>query len=106
MSVEIVKWVGNAAALPDATIIALKLGMEGYGFLLFFIASVLWLSAGVITHDWGRLWCFRPHSPRAACSADYLLSFRHDYTPHQNEGFAIREYALHLHVSEQLAKLF
>jgi hypothetical protein len=52
MLIEAMKWIGTAAAVSGATMIALKLGVEGYGFLLFLISSTLWLAAGLMTHDW------------------------------------------------------
>jgi hypothetical protein len=52
MLLKAIKWIGTAAAVSGATLIALRIGMEGYGFILFLVSSVLWLAAGILENDW------------------------------------------------------
>lgn len=40
------KWIGTAAGVGGATLIALNLGMVIYGFTLFLVSSLLWCSVG------------------------------------------------------------
>ncbi len=40
------KWVGTAAGISCAILIALNQGVVAYGFGLFFLSSVLWVRVG------------------------------------------------------------
>ena len=40
------KWVGTAAGIAGAMLVALNLGVVGYGFALFLVSSVLWTIVG------------------------------------------------------------
>jgi hypothetical protein len=40
------KWIGTGTGVLAASLIALNLGVEAYGFGLFLISSVLWTWAG------------------------------------------------------------
>lgn len=40
------KWIGTAAGVSGAVLIALNLGMAVYGFGLFLVSSLLWALAG------------------------------------------------------------
>jgi nicotinamide riboside transporter PnuC len=43
---RVAKWLGTAAGVCGATLIALNLGAVGYGFALFLISSLLWCAVG------------------------------------------------------------
>jgi drug/metabolite transporter (DMT)-like permease len=45
------KWIGTAAGVAGAVLIALNLGVTGYGFLLFLVSSLLWSAAGWMQRD-------------------------------------------------------
>jgi hypothetical protein len=40
------KWLGTGAGVSGAMLIALNLGVVGYGFVLFLISSLLWTAVG------------------------------------------------------------
>ena len=40
-----IKWIGTAAGVSGAIMIALNLGVVAYGFAFFLISSSLWLAA-------------------------------------------------------------
>lgn len=40
------KWIGTAAGVAGATLIALNLGVVVHGFGLFLVSSLLWTAAG------------------------------------------------------------
>jgi hypothetical protein len=46
-----VKWIGTAAGVSGATLIALNLGVVGYGFALFLISSLIWSGVGWIHRE-------------------------------------------------------
>lgn len=48
-ALRVAKWIGTAGGVCGATLIALNLGAEIYGFALFLISSVLWCAVG-LTH--------------------------------------------------------
>ena len=41
------KWLGTAAGIAGATVIALNLPISGWGFVLFLVSSVSWIVAGL-----------------------------------------------------------
>ena len=41
------KWLGAAAGIAGATIIALNLPISGWGFVLFLVSSTSWTVAGL-----------------------------------------------------------
>jgi hypothetical protein len=45
------KWVGTIAGIIGAVLIALNIGMVGYGFLLFLISSILWAAAAAVQRE-------------------------------------------------------
>jgi hypothetical protein len=40
------KWIGTGAGVSRATLIALNLGVVGYGLMLFLAFSLLWTAVG------------------------------------------------------------
>jgi len=46
-----VKWAGTAAGVTGAGLVALNLGVTGYGFVLFLLSSLLWGAAGWAQRD-------------------------------------------------------
>ncbi|MBM3952650.1 MAG: hypothetical protein FJ311_14505 [Rhodospirillales bacterium] len=40
------KWVGTGAGVAGAVLVALNIGVTGYGFVLFLVSSLLWGAAG------------------------------------------------------------
>jgi hypothetical protein len=40
------KWIGTGAGVSGALLIALNLGVVGYGFVLFLVSSLLWTAVG------------------------------------------------------------
>ena len=45
------KWIGTAAGVAGATLIALNLGAEGYGFVLFLVSSLIWSTVGWVQRE-------------------------------------------------------
>jgi len=45
------KWIGTAAGVSAAMLIALNLGVEILGFALFLISSLLWCAAGIAQRE-------------------------------------------------------
>lgn len=45
------KWIGTVAGVSGALLIALNLGVVGYGFVLFLISSLLWTTVGVVQRE-------------------------------------------------------
>ena len=45
------KWIGTAAGIAGAIMVALNMDVSGYGFLLFLASSLLWCAAGVAQRD-------------------------------------------------------
>lgn len=41
-----VKWIGTAAGVAGALVIATNLGSVAYGFMLFLVSSILWSLVG------------------------------------------------------------
>ena len=50
-SLRIVKWLGTVFGVTGALIIAMNLGVVGYGFVLFLGSSLLWGTAGWLQRD-------------------------------------------------------
>lgn len=46
LHLRVAKWLGTAAGVCGATLIALNLGAVVYGFALFLISSLLWCAVG------------------------------------------------------------
>jgi hypothetical protein len=46
-----IKWIGTAAGVSGAILIALNLGVVAYGFALFLVSSSLWLTAAVAQRE-------------------------------------------------------
>ncbi|CUA90664.1 hypothetical protein Ga0061061_11458 [Chelatococcus sambhunathii] len=46
-----IKWIGTGAGVSGAFLIALNLGIVGYGFALFLVSSSLWLAAAVAQRE-------------------------------------------------------
>jgi hypothetical protein len=46
-----IKWIGTAAGVSGAILIALNLGMVGYGFALFLVSSSLWFAASLAQRE-------------------------------------------------------
>ncbi len=46
-----VKWIGTAAGISGAILIALNLGAVAHGFVLFLVSSVLWGAAALIQRE-------------------------------------------------------
>lgn len=46
-----IKWIGTIAGVSGAILIALNLGIVGYGFALFLVSSSLWLAAAVAQRE-------------------------------------------------------
>ncbi|MBM3950790.1 MAG: hypothetical protein FJ311_04985 [Rhodospirillales bacterium] len=40
------KWIGTGAGVTGAVLVALNMGVTGYGFMLFLVSSLLWCAAG------------------------------------------------------------
>jgi nicotinamide riboside transporter PnuC len=51
MPLRFAKWIGTAAGVAGALVVALNLGVTAYGFMLFLISSVLWGGAGWVQRD-------------------------------------------------------
>lgn len=45
------KWIGTAAGVCGATLIALNLGAEMVGFALFLMSSLLWCAVGFVQRE-------------------------------------------------------
>jgi len=45
------KWVGTIAGIAGAALIALNIGIVGYGFVLFLISSVLWSAVAIVQRE-------------------------------------------------------
>lgn len=45
------KWVGTGAGVAGAVLVALNMGVTGYGFVLFLVSSLLWSAAGVAQRE-------------------------------------------------------
>jgi len=45
------KWAGTAAGVAGAVLVALNVGVTGYGFVLFLVSSLLWSAAGVAQRE-------------------------------------------------------
>ena len=48
---RVTKWVGTIAGIAGAVLIALNIGIVGYGFVLFLISSVLWSAVAMVQRD-------------------------------------------------------
>jgi hypothetical protein len=62
------KWIGTGAGVSGATLIALNLGVVGYGLVLFLVSSLLWAAVGFAQRDQASS-CCRVRSRRSTCSA-------------------------------------
>jgi len=51
VALNVIKWIGTAAGVSGAILIALNLGIVGYGFALFLLSSSLWLTAAVAERE-------------------------------------------------------
>jgi hypothetical protein len=51
LSLGAAKWLGTAAGIGGAILIALNVGAVGYGFALFLISSVLWCAIGLAQRE-------------------------------------------------------
>lgn len=45
------KWVGTGAGVAGAVLVALNMGVTGYGFVLFLVSSLLWSAAGIAQRE-------------------------------------------------------
>jgi len=45
---RVLKWTGTVAGIVGAVMVALNIGISGYGFLLFLYSSITWTVAGVL----------------------------------------------------------
>ena len=45
------KWTGTVAGVAGATLVALNLGVVGYGFVLFLLSSLLWTGVGLVQRE-------------------------------------------------------
>jgi hypothetical protein len=45
------KWVGTAAGITGAGLVAANVPISGWGFTLFLASSLAWLAAGLIMRD-------------------------------------------------------
>jgi hypothetical protein len=45
------KWIGAGAGISGAVLIALNLGVVGYGFVLFLASSLLWSVVGLVQRE-------------------------------------------------------
>lgn len=45
------KWIGAVAGVAGAALVALNLGVVGYGFVLFLISSLLWTGVGLVQRE-------------------------------------------------------
>ena len=48
---HVAKWIGTAAGVAGASIIALNLNVVVYGFMLFLISSILWGVVGWVQRE-------------------------------------------------------
>ena len=46
-----VKWIGTIAGVAGAVLVALNIGVTGYGFVLFLVSSILWSLIGWIQRE-------------------------------------------------------
>jgi hypothetical protein len=46
-----IKWVGTFTGIAGAVLIALNIGIVGYGFVLFLISSLLWSAVAIVQRD-------------------------------------------------------
>ena len=44
------EWIGTVAGIAGAVLIAARVSISGWGFVLFLVSSLAWLAAGV-AHD-------------------------------------------------------
>lgn len=51
IALNTVKWIGTAAGVSGAILIALNLGIVAYGFALFLVSSSLWLAAALAQRE-------------------------------------------------------
>ena len=45
------KWTGTVAGVAGAALIALNLGVVGYGFMLFLVSSLLWCAVAWVQRE-------------------------------------------------------
>ena len=45
------KWIGAVAGVAGALLVALNLGVVGYGFVLFLLSSLLWTGVGLAQRE-------------------------------------------------------
>lgn len=50
-AIPVAKWIGTGAGVSGAMLIALNLGVVGYGFVLFLVSSLLWTAAGLAQRE-------------------------------------------------------
>ncbi len=41
------EWIGTAAGIAGAVLIAARIAISGWGFVLFLVSSIAWLAAGI-----------------------------------------------------------
>lgn len=46
-----IKWIGTAAGVAGAAIVAINIGAVAFGFMLFLVSSILWGIAGWIERE-------------------------------------------------------
>ncbi|MEX3984146.1 hypothetical protein AB4Y45_34905 [Paraburkholderia sp. EG287A] len=55
MKTKIVEWGGAVTGLVGASLLAMRLPISGYGFILFLCSNLLWLWFGLRTRAWGMV---------------------------------------------------
>jgi len=45
------KWIGANAGVAGAVLVALNIGVTGYGFVLFLVSSLIWSAAGIAQRE-------------------------------------------------------
>jgi uncharacterized membrane protein YccC len=51
IALDAAKWIGTAAGVAGAILIALNLGVVVYGFVLFLLSSLLWVSVALVQRE-------------------------------------------------------
>ena len=56
--IEIIQWLATAATITAALMTASNLGarVTGFGFAVFLVGSILWLTAGILTDQQALMW--------------------------------------------------
>ncbi|KVP75501.1 hypothetical protein WJ96_07280 [Burkholderia ubonensis] len=53
MNAKVIEWSGAILGLTGSLLLALNLGISGYGFVAFLISNVCWLAFGIKSRAWG-----------------------------------------------------